>query len=149
MTANSAPGSTTPGSTPSTPPGTQAPDEETLALAEKLFQAARDGDTGLLRAYLDAGAPASMTNAAGDSLLMLAAYHGHAGTVQLILEHGAEADKANDRGQTPLAGAAFKGYQEVARVLLEAGADPDAGTPSARAAAQMFARTEILELLGN
>jgi ankyrin repeat protein len=69
--------------------------------------------------------------------------------VQLILEHGAEADTANDRGQTPLAGAAFKGYTDVATVLLEAGADPDAGTPSARAAAQMFARTEILELLGN
>jgi ankyrin repeat protein len=149
MTENSAPDSTTPGPTTSTPPGTQAPDEETLALAEKLIQAARDGDTGLLRAYLDAGAPASMTNAAGDSLLMLAAYHGHAETVRLILQHGAEADKANDRGQTPLAGAAFKGYTDVAKVLLEAGADPDAGTPSARAAAQMFARTEILELLGN
>jgi ankyrin repeat protein len=124
------------------------PDEETLALAEKLFQAARDGHTELLGAYLDAGAPASMTNAAGDSLLMLAAYHGHAETVQLLLRHGAEADTANDRGQTPLAGAAFKGYPDVAEVLLEAGADPDAGTPSARAAAQMFARTEILNLLG-
>jgi uncharacterized protein len=125
-----------------------AADEETLVLAEKLFQAAREGDTALLRAYLAAGAPATMTNAAGDSLLMLAAYHGHAETVQLILEHGAEADTANDRGQTPLAGAAFKGYTEVARLLLDAGADPDAGTPSARDAAQMFARTEILNLLG-
>jgi ankyrin repeat protein len=124
------------------------PDEETLALAEKLFQAARDGDTALLAAYLDAGAPASMTNSAGDSLLMLAAYHGHAETVQLLLRHGADADTANDRGQTPLAGAAFKGYPDVAKVLLAAGADPDAGTPSARAAAHMFARTEILDLLG-
>ncbi|WP_164205843.1 ankyrin repeat domain-containing protein [[Micrococcus luteus] ATCC 49442] len=129
-------------------PASQAPDEETLALAEKLFQAAREGDTGLLRAYLEAGAPASMTNAAGDSLLMLAAYHGHAGTVELILQHGAEADTANDRGQTPLAGAAFKGYTDVAKLLLEAGADPDAGTPSARDAAKMFARADILDLLG-
>ncbi len=88
-----------------------------------------------------------MTNAAGDSLLMLAAYHGHAETVQLILAHGGEANTANDRGQTPLAGAAFKGYTDVSRVLLDAGADPDAGTPSARAAAQMFARAEILALL--
>jgi ankyrin repeat protein len=129
-------------------PASQAPDEETLALAEKLFQTAREGDTGLLRAYLEAGAPASMTNAAGDSLLMLAAYHGHARTVELILQHGAEADTANDRGQTPLAGAAFKGYTDVAKLLLEAGADPDAGTPSARDAAKMFARTDILDLLG-
>jgi ankyrin repeat protein len=128
--------------------GQGAPDDETLALAHTLFQAAREGDTALLRAYLDAGAPATLTNSAGDSLLMLAAYHGHAETVQLILKHGAEADTANDRGQTPLAGAAFKGYTDVARVLLDAGADPDAGSPSARAAAQMFARQEILDLLG-
>jgi ankyrin repeat protein len=141
MTDNTAPGPATSDSA--------APDDETLELAHKLFQAAREGDTGLLRGYLNAGAPATMTNAAGDSLLMLAAYHGHAETVQLILEHGAEADAANDRGQTPLAGAAFKGYTDVARVLLDAGADPDAGTPSARAAAQMFARNEILDLLGN
>ena len=122
-------------------------DDDALALAHTLFQAAREGDTALLGAYLDAGAPAALTNSAGDSLLMLAAYHGHAEAVQLILKHGAEADTANDRGQTPLAGAAFKGYTDVARVLLDAGADPDAGSPSARAAARMFARQEILDLL--
>ncbi|MDP9887186.1 ankyrin repeat domain-containing protein [Pseudarthrobacter enclensis] len=126
----------------------EAHDDDALALAHELFQAAREGNSALLGAYLDAGAPATMTNAAGDSLLMLAAYHGHAGTVGLLLQHGADANTANDRGQTPLAGAAFKGYPDVARVLLGAGADPDAGAPSARAAAQMFARTEILDLLG-
>lgn len=124
------------------------PDDETLALAHALFEAARQGESDLLRSYLNAGAPATLTNAAGDSLLMLAAYHGHAETVQLLLHHGADANAANDRGQTPLAGAAFKGYTDVARVLVDAGADPDAGTPSARAAAQMFARSEILALLG-
>ncbi|MFF1250954.1 ankyrin repeat domain-containing protein [Pseudarthrobacter sp. NPDC058329] len=134
---------------PSDAPAAQGgPDDDALALAHTLFQAAREGDTALLRAYLDAGAPATLTNSAGDSLLMLAAYHGHAETAQLILQHGAEANTANDRGQTPLAGAAFKGYPDVARVLLDAGADPDAGSPSARAAAQMFARQEILDLLG-
>lgn len=134
--------------TENTAPDATAPNDDAVALAHTLFQAAREGDTGLLRTYLDAGAPATLTNAAGDSLLMLAAYHGHAETVQLILEHGGEANTANDRGQTPLAGAAFKGYTDVSRVLLDAGADPDAGTPSARDAAQMFARTEILDLLG-
>ena len=124
------------------------PDDETLALAHALFEAARQGESDLLRSYLNAGAPATLTNAAGDSLLMLAAYHGHAETVQLLLHHGADANASNDRGQTPLAGAAFKGYTDVARVLVDAGADPDAGTPSARAAAQMFARSEILALLG-
>ena len=144
MTENTAPDAS-PSGAPA--PNATAPDDEAVALAHRLFQAAREGDTGLLRTYLDAGAPATMTNAAGDSLLMLAAYHGHAETVQLILAHGGEANTANDRGQTPLAGAAFNGYTDVSRVLLDAGADPDAGTPSARAAAQMFARAEILALL--
>ena len=125
-----------------------APDDETLALAHKLFDAARQGDSGLLAGYLAAGAPATLTNEAGDTLLMLAAYHGHADTVRLILQHGGDANSANDRGQTPLAGAVFKGYTEVAQALLEAGADPDAGTPSARNAAQMFERQDILALLG-
>lgn len=130
-------------------PGTaEAPDDETLALAHALFDAAREGNSALLGSYLTAGAPATLTNTAGDSLLMLAAYHGHPDTVRLILQHGGDANAANDRGQTPLAGAVFKGYTDVARELLDAGADPDAGTPSARAAAQMFARTEILALLG-
>ena len=124
------------------------PDDETLALAHTLFDAAREGNSALLGGYLAAGAPATLTNAAGDSLLMLAAYHGHADTVRLVLAHGGDANTANDRGQTPLAGAVFKGYPDVVRLLVEAGADPDAGNPSARAAAQMFARTDILALLG-
>ncbi|MGO4119986.1 ankyrin repeat domain-containing protein [Arthrobacter sp. YAF16] len=124
-----------------------APDEETLALAHALFDAARDGNSALLGSYLAAGAPATLTTAAGDTLLMLAAYHGHADTVRLILAHGGDANTANDRGQTPLAGAVFKGYPDVVQVLVDAGADPDAGSPSARAAAQMFARNDILALL--
>ncbi|MFF1883279.1 ankyrin repeat domain-containing protein [Pseudarthrobacter sp. NPDC058196] len=131
-----------------TAPEAMEDNDAAVALAHTLFQAARDGNDALLGAYLEAGAPATMTNATGDSLLMLAAYHGHADTVVLLLQHGADANTANDRGQTPLAGAAFKGYPDVARVLLGAGADPDAGAPSARAAAQMFARAEILDLLG-
>ncbi len=128
--------------------GNAGPDDETLALAHTLFDAAREGNTAVLGSYLAAGAPAALTNAAGDSLLMLAAYHGHADAVRLILQHGGEANAANDRGQTPLAGAVFKGYADVVQVLVEAGADPDAGTPSARAAAQMFARADLLALLG-
>ncbi|GAA5192705.1 ankyrin repeat domain-containing protein [Arthrobacter gyeryongensis] len=123
-------------------------DDEAIALAHALFDAAREGNSQILRSYLNAGAPVGMRTAAGDSLLMLAAYHGHAETVQLLLYHGADANGANDRGQTPLAGAVFKGYTEVARVLIDAGADPDAGAPTARDAARMFARTEILGLLG-
>ncbi|MUK02600.1 ankyrin repeat domain-containing protein [Vibrio cholerae] len=117
-----------------------------IALAHALFDAARSGDAATLRRYLDAGVPFALTNTAGDSLLMLAAYNGHPAIVRDLLARGADADQANDRGQTPLAGAVFKGHAEVARILVGAGADPDAGTPSARAAAELFGRSEIIDL---
>ncbi|MGK8512950.1 ankyrin repeat domain-containing protein [Nocardia asiatica] len=120
-------------------------DPELLELATKVFDFARRGDTASLAAYVDAGVPADLTNEAGDTLLMLAAYHGHADAVAALLKRSADPDRANDKGQTPLAGAVFKGETEIVRQLLAAGADPDAGTPSARAAAVMFGRTDLLE----
>ncbi|MEV8537091.1 ankyrin repeat domain-containing protein [Streptomyces sp. NPDC051211] len=125
-----------------------APDEDVVELATKIFDLARQGDTQTLAAYLDAGAPANLTNDRGDTLVMLAAYHGHADTVTALLERGAEADRANDRGQTPLAGAVFKGEEAVIRALLAGGADPAAGTPSAVDTARMFGKTELLKLFG-
>ncbi|WP_046500735.1 ankyrin repeat domain-containing protein [Streptomyces odonnellii] len=124
----------------------ETPDPEVVALATKIFDLARHGETGALTAYIDAGVPVNLTNDRGDSLLMLAAYHGHAGTVAALLERGAEASRANDRGQTPLAGAVFKGEDEVIRTLLAGGADPAEGTPSAVDTARMFGKTDLLEL---
>ncbi|WP_431682277.1 ankyrin repeat domain-containing protein [Kitasatospora sp. KL5] len=122
----------------------QTPDAEVVELAGRLFDAARAGDAAMLAAYLDAGAPADLSNERGDSLLMLAAYHGHTAAVQTLLQHGAEADRANDRGQTPLAGAVFKGYDEVVAALLDGGADPAAGTPSALDTARMFGKDALV-----
>ena len=117
-----------------------------IALAHALFDAARQGDSATLVRYLDAGVPFTLTNAAGDSLLMLAAYNGHPAIVRDLLARGADPDQANDRGQTPLAGAVFKGHTDVVRLLVDAGADPETGSPSARAAAGMFGRTELVAL---
>nr|WP_076482620.1 ankyrin repeat domain-containing protein [Williamsia sterculiae] len=107
---------------------------------------ARGGQTDQLRAYLEAGVPANLTNGVGDTLLMLAAYHGHAATVQALLDVGAEVDRVNDKNQTPLAGAVFKSHDDVVRALVAAGADPDAGTPPARQAATMFGRDDYRSL---
>ncbi|MFJ8440973.1 ankyrin repeat domain-containing protein [Kitasatospora griseola] len=123
------------------------PDPEVVALAGRLFDAARTGDTALLAAHLDAGVPADLTNDRGDTLLMLAAYHGHAATVTALLERGAEPDRANDRAQTPLAGAVFKGVTEVVDALLAHGADPHAGTPSALDAARLFGKSDLVARL--
>ncbi|PXX57459.1 hypothetical protein DFR70_118114 [Nocardia tenerifensis] len=124
-------------------------DPELLEFAAKVFDFARQGDAAALATYVDAGVPADLTNDAGDSLLMLAAYHGHRDAVAALLDRDADPNRANDKGQTPLAGAVFKGETEIARLLVESGADPDAGAPSAREAAVMFDKKDLLELFAD
>jgi uncharacterized protein len=121
-----------------------APDERVVELAHQMFDLARAGETEQLRAYVEAGVPVDLTDASGNTLLMLAAYHGHATTVGMLARAGADVDRLNDRGQSPLAGAVFKGEDAVVEELLTAGADPDAGTPTARETARMFGRSDLL-----
>ena len=121
------------------------PGQDAVELAHQLFDLARQGATEQLEAYLDAGAPVDLTDPKGNTLLMLAAYHGHADLVRALAGRGADVDRLNDRGQSPLAGALFKGETDVVTTLLDAGADPDAGQPSARATAEMFGVSELLE----
>jgi hypothetical protein len=122
-------------------------DPGVIALAAKVFDLAREGDTAQLVDYLDAGVPANLTNDKGDTLLILAAYRGHADTVVALLERGADHARINDRGQSPLAAAVFKQSADTVRALLAAGADPDGGRPSARATAQFFDLPEMAALL--
>jgi ankyrin repeat protein len=121
-----------------------APDSEMLQFAAKVFNLARQGDTGTLAAYVDAGVPANLCNDKGDTLVMLAAYHGHPQAVSVLLERGADPDRPNDRGQTPLAGAVFKGERAVIEALLDGGADPTAGIPSAVDTARMFGLDDLV-----
>lgn len=116
-----------------------------LDLASKLFDLARSGSPDLL-AYVDAGIPPNLTNASGDTLLMLAAYHGHEDTVRGLLARGADPDAVNGKGQAPIAGAVFKMHDGVVRALFEAGADTRAGQPNARDCAVMFKRQDLLQL---
>ncbi|WP_109472137.1 ankyrin repeat domain-containing protein [Ornithinimicrobium cavernae] len=120
------------------------PDQDAIELAHQLFDLARQGRTDRLVPYLDAGAPVDLTDASGNTLVMLAAYHGHADLVRELGRRGADVDRLNDRGQSPLAGAVFKGEPSVVAALLEHGADPDAGQPTARATAELFGRSDLL-----
>ena len=124
------------------------PDQEVVDLAHVLFDMAREGRTEQLAAYVDAGAPANLTDPSGNTLLMLAAYHGHAGLVRELARRGADVDRLNDRGQSPLAGAVFKADDTVIDTLVELGADPDAGTPTARQTAEMFGRPGLFDADG-
>jgi uncharacterized protein len=106
---------------------------------DQVFDLARQGADVLLD-LVDAGLPVELADQAGNTLLMLAAYHGHATLTAGLAERGADVNRLNGNHQAPLAGAVFKNEPDVIRVLVEHGADPDAGTPSARATAQMFGR---------
>jgi len=119
------------------------PDRHLVEIAHACFDLARAGDTTTLLAYVEQGVPVNLTDAVGNTLLMLAANHGHADTVSALVDLGADPDRTNDRGQSPLAGAIFRGENDVVRVLLDAGADPDVGTPNARATAQKFDRADL------
>ena len=113
-------------------------DDATLAFAARVFDLARDGDAGQLADLLDGGLPVDLTNAAGDTLLVLAAYHAHPVVVELLLTRGADVSRVNDRGQTALAAAVFRQCEPAVRALLAAGADPATGSPSAVETARFF-----------
>ncbi|KAI0031295.1 ankyrin, partial [Vararia minispora EC-137] len=122
--------------------------QDTIDFAYRMFDAARDGNLDLLSAAVDAGLPPNLTNAQGNTLLMLAAYAGHATIVQMLLAKGADPNRMNDKDQSPVAGAVFKGHDAVVRVLMGAGADPRAGMPNAIQSARMFKRDAMIEVLG-
>ncbi|SEB65734.1 hypothetical protein SAMN04489806_1422 [Paramicrobacterium humi] len=117
--------------------------EQLATLTEMAMGLARRGETAELLEFVDHGLPVNVQDAAGNTALMLAAYNGHADAVRGLIDRGADVDLRNARDQSPIAGAVFKGEDEIVRMLRDAGADLDAGTPSARAAAQMFGRAHL------
>jgi ankyrin repeat protein len=121
--------------------------DDALAFAHRMFDLAREGRTAELAAYVDAGVPVDMTNAKGDTLLILAAYYEHPDTVRALLARAADPARTNDRGQTALTAAVFRQSAEAVTALLDAGADPRHGTPSAIDAATVFDLPEMLALL--
>ncbi len=120
---------------------------EELEFLHGAVELARAGEAERLAALVDAGLPVNLTNAAGDSLLILAAYHQHPGTVQALLDRGADTERVNDRGQTALGAATFRQSPVIVRALLQAGAGPTTGTPSAVEIAAFFNLADMAALL--
>ncbi|MDQ2749438.1 MAG: ankyrin repeat domain-containing protein [Actinomycetota bacterium] len=120
---------------------------EELDYLRSLLDLAREGSTEQLAAAIDAGVPANLTSAAGDSLLILAAYHDHPETVRALLERGADPERVNDRGQTALGAAVFRQSSDSVQALLEAGADPAGGGRSALEIAEFFGLPAMATLL--
>lgn len=102
--------------------------DQEVAFLNSVFDLARENKPVALKSLFDQGVPVDLTNAKGDTLLILAAYHEHTDLVQLLINEGADLDRLNDRGQTALVCAVFRNNLPLARLLLDAGADPSSGS---------------------
>jgi len=135
---------------PQPPAGALTPadlSEDELRFLQETFDLAREGETEELARRVAAGVPVDLTNAGGDTLLVLAAYHAHEDTVRMLLAAGADHARVNDKGQTALGAAVFRRAAPIVTELLAAGADPELGRQSGVAVAQVFELPEMLDLL--
>jgi uncharacterized protein len=127
--------------------GTPELTEEQLEFLHSMLDLARSGKSAELLEFIDQGVPVNLTNAQGDSLLILAAYNDQVGLVRGLLERGADVDRINDRGQTALGCAVFRQNHVITRDLLAAGADPRTGGQNAYAVIDMFGLDSMRDLL--
>ncbi|MCA1633066.1 MAG: ankyrin repeat domain-containing protein [Acidobacteria bacterium] len=117
-----------------------------------LMRAVEEGETGLVRSLLAAGADADAASGRGETALMRAASRGYADVARVLLDAGADVSAEKEDGSTALSLAVFYGYAEVVRMLLVKGADPGARTPVGTTVehwARAAGFTEIAELLRN
>ena len=121
--------------------------EEQVEFLNSVFDLVRAGDAVAVAAYVDRGVPVDLTNANGDTLLLLAAYHEHPDLVAALIERGADPNPVNGRGQTALVAAVFRQNLAIVEALLGAGADPALGSPDARATAAYFQLPVMASLL--
>ena len=90
---------------------------------EKLFQAAEEGKTRLVKGLLIAGADYTFKSALGDQAIHKAASNGHVDTVRVLIEAGVDINSTGKGGDTPLIKAAAMGQLITARFLLDSGAE--------------------------
>lgn len=112
--------------------------DQELEFLNSVFDLARDNKPLALKSLLEQGVPVDLTNAKGDTLLILAAYHENMETVQLLIEEGAGLDRMNDRGQTALVCAVFRNNLPLAKLLLDNGANADLGSQTPLQVADFF-----------
>ncbi|WP_237237597.1 ankyrin repeat domain-containing protein [Rothia nasimurium] len=120
--------------------------EQDIDFLNSVFDLARDNKPVALKSLFDQGVPVDLTNAKGDTLLILAAYHEHADLVQLLINEGADLDRLNERGQTALVCATFRNNLPIARMLLDAGADETLGSQTPADVAEFFGLAEMKKL---
>ena len=95
----------------------------TVAFAEPLHKATREGDLEQVRALIDAGADLDAQGDNGETPLNTAILEGHVLVAILLIDRGADIQARNKGGFTPLHAAAYANAIEIAEKLLSRGAD--------------------------
>lgn len=96
---------------------------EELRMTHKLLQAAKNGETSVVKDLLERGADINARDAAGRTPVLLAAHGSHIETIHFLIEAGADVNLRDDRNDNPLLHAAAAGKLAIVKLLLDAGAD--------------------------
>ena len=97
----------------------------TVAFAEPLHDAARDGDVEKVSGLIDEGVAMDTPGDNGETPLILAILGGQPAVVDLLIEKGADIRARNSGGFTALHAAAYVGDVDAAGKLLGNGANVD------------------------
>ncbi|KAJ5172166.1 hypothetical protein N7492_004759 [Penicillium capsulatum] len=113
---------------------------------EALTWAIRNGPTGTMEKFLDAG----IDMMEYEFIFNMAAKHNRSDSIKLWIEHGFDPNKGNYMNQTALHNAAMHDHVEVAQLLLDSGADihaPDSDSYTALSYAVAKGGVNVLKML--
>jgi ankyrin repeat protein len=117
----------------------------------ELMIAAMHGDSGKVRALLEAGAKVDDVNDAGATAFMGSAYEGDLATVAVLLEWHADVNHVDNRGNTSLGSVVWGRDAKMVGVLLAHGANPNVSVYASDSSVLQFAavtgQAEIVDLL--
>ena len=99
------------------------------ATEQRLFNAARSGDTETIRLLLKKGADINAKDNGGNTALMLAALEGRTDVVKLLLDKGADVNAKNNGDFTALGSARVLGYTPIVQLLQQVAAIASSGKP--------------------
>jgi len=93
---------------------------------EKLFKAAKIGDTETAKMMIEMGADVNARNDSGLTPLYWASLRSFTDIAKILIEMGADVNVRNKDGYTPLYWVSSEGHTEIAKMLIEKGADVNA-----------------------
>ncbi|KKI91010.1 ankyrin [Bacillus sp. SA1-12] len=94
------------------------------AVKEKLFQAAKQGETNTVIRLIKEGVNINAQNSNGQTATMIATYQNDVATAKVLIEAGADVNIQDDMKNSPFLFAGAEGYIDILKLTIKAGADP-------------------------